>query len=1444
MADTDDLPGDSSTPAVLKIGEKYAAQWHRSFDHDFFRIELQAGVSYLFRLLGAREGEGTASAEYMYLCLNLLDSNSSFLWRKNSRGDEPTVFEYTPTTSGTYYINALSQEFNFFGPGAGTYAILVEERTAADDYTASTNTTAVLEIGSYFDAKSEVAGDTDFFKFTVEAGKFYQAGLSGAEGLILGGNIVLLDNSGRIVETAWPFQAQSNGTYYLAHTSNKVGSYGIRIREMEDDFSDSAATTTGRLNMNSSVEIRTNYAYDRDVVLVNLAADVSYKFTLADGSQYGNISLRDANGIWVSGLSYGSNDIIITATVSGNYSISVESGYGSIPTLPYLIKVEQLAAIPDQHGDTIATAHALSLATTVNGDLSTDKDVDVFKVDLVAGVTYDFSMTSLSTQVKWTRADGSVAAQLDTSGQLHYTADVSGSYYYSISGPRAATYSLHIAPLADDTAANLAGAVSLAVQGVANGTLPLDDQDWIAMDLSAGQAYSLQAAQSSLDGMVLTLRNPAGTVVVMTEETINSVKHMEFTAQTAGRYILALERTGSYFYSNAYEIRLDIPPTDEAGASAGSAVRISDGQLFAGEISKPSDIDVVKFTVVAGEDYRFLLNRPKDYFQPVYSLKDAAGNAIDVAWSGGHLFKTEAIYRATFTGDVYLHMGQTGYNPTGPYTIQASKIARDEYGADANTAGVIVPGQTVSAAIQHDYDVDVVKVHLVAGQLYNFEIKGAFSGDGTLPVSEIEFNMRTASGSWVASPRYATVPFLETRVNETGDYYLHIDPRFPQTGTYQLVASAPDDHGYTPAFSTELSVGATVSGKLGANFDIDAFAIKVESGKDYKLAVNGANLDASVFVSVFDWFGNFITDSPITTASEKIASLSAKFNDTYYARVWSNHGRQFDYSVSFVEVQGAPDVGSTEATASLLPSGVSQTSRIDVAGDKDVWKISVPANSAYLLSLAASGDMSYTVAGLGLTSHFPPNVQGVTKQYVHSDRAQDLYIWVNSSANMPTGQYTLSFTAQPQDDFTGDATTTALLATGVPLQASLSYQHDVDWFGVDLVAGQSYRFDLLGSTSGKGTLDTNSLVGNFGIRDANGQSYASSGFAGAEPAFGFTAPSTGKYFVAIHGSSGPTGSYTVKVAPDIKDTTGPLLVSQFPAAGTANWTQEGAVSFTFDENVMSNTEFITFVDSRGTWVPYTAFYGMSSGRGVLIDPASQLKVGETYTVSLLPGAVSDSLGNKNASAIIFSFKPMASTTVPTAGNDLFNASGDGARISGGTGTDTVVFSDRSSIFTVSRSGGDVIVTHAQAATGDRLTDVERIYFTDKAVAFDSNGAGGQAYRLYQAAFNRTPDKAGVGYWISQLDKGTSLASVANAFVGSAEFKSLYGAAPSNLEFVNLLYSNVLDRPGEKAGVDFWVNALSNGVSRMDLLMQFSESGENQAGVATLIANGFEYVVYG
>lgn len=187
------------------------------------------------------------------------------------------------------------------------------------------------------------------------------------------------------------------------------------------------------------------------------------------------------------------------------------------------------------------------------------------------------------------------------------------------------------------------------------------------------------------------------------------------------------------------------------------------------------------------------------------------------------------------------------------------------------------------------------------------------------------------------------------------------------------------------------------------------------------------------------------------------------------------------------------------------------------------------------------------------------------------------------------------------------------------------------------------------------------------------------------------------------------------------------------------------------------------------------------------------------------------------------------------GNVLHGGGGNDV-INGGGGTDTAVFSGHSSTYAIQRNGTTITVSGAEGM--DTLQQVERLSFSDKMMAFDLSGTAGQAYRLYQAAFDRTPDANGLGFQVRALDS-SSLNAVAANFLASPEFSRTYGAL-DNRGFVNKLYDNVLDRPGEESGVSYHMAALAGGMNRAQLLINFSESPENQASVLGAIQNGISY----
>lgn len=170
--------------------------------------------------------------------------------------------------------------------------------------------------------------------------------------------------------------------------------------------------------------------------------------------------------------------------------------------------------------------------------------------------------------------------------------------------------------------------------------------------------------------------------------------------------------------------------------------------------------------------------------------------------------------------------------------------------------------------------------------------------------------------------------------------------------------------------------------------------------------------------------------------------------------------------------------------------------------------------------------------------------------------------------------------------------------------------------------------------------------------------------------------------------------------------------------------------------------------------------------------------------------------------------------------------------------DGAVLHGARSSYTLTRANGVLTIRDNVGQDGVQTVHKPfRLDFTDSTLAFDIDGNAGKAYRLYRAAFNRKSDDAGLGFWVRALDGGSTLEAMAEGFVRSDEFRSLYGTAPANADIVTALYKNVLHRAPDEAGAAYWLQQMAGGLSVENVLIQFSESKENKDQVAPEVELG-------
>ncbi|PIE15436.1 MAG: hypothetical protein CSA68_07175 [Rhodobacterales bacterium] len=120
FTETADAPAGTLTPYTVNVGDTFAGDISFSGDQDWIAVNLVAGTTYTIAQMGSPSGAGTLNDPV----LRLMDSNGAQVAFNDDGGTAlESRITFTPTASGTYYINAGA-----YNTSTGTYRVEVSER--------------------------------------------------------------------------------------------------------------------------------------------------------------------------------------------------------------------------------------------------------------------------------------------------------------------------------------------------------------------------------------------------------------------------------------------------------------------------------------------------------------------------------------------------------------------------------------------------------------------------------------------------------------------------------------------------------------------------------------------------------------------------------------------------------------------------------------------------------------------------------------------------------------------------------------------------------------------------------------------------------------------------------------------------------------------------------------------------------------------------------------------------------------------------------------------------------------------------------------------------------------------------------------------------------------------------------------------------------------------
>jgi methionine-rich copper-binding protein CopC len=471
------------------------------------------------------------------------------------------------------------------------------------------------------------------------------------------------------------------------------------------------------------------------------------------------------------------------------------------------------------------------------------------------------------------------------------------------------------------------------------------------------------------------------------------------------------------------------------------------------------------------------------------------------------------------------------------FTTQAP--VSDDYPFSASTTGRVVVGAgPVRGVIETVDDIDAFKVDLVAGRAYVFELSRALGGlaDPVLSIYGLAPDLRLlASDDDSGVGGNARLIFTAPT---SGTYYLAAMDWGAGLGAYNLSASTTDNSApsllsFTPAddsgavppssdlvltFSENVVPG---SGSIRLLTRIGTVAREISASDTSQVRIVGStvtiNLSSDLTATTY-YVVNIDADAFRDVPGNRFAGLSgtSAWNFTTASAPQAD-----DYPLGF------------STSGRVFPGGPVVSGRIDSASDGDLFMVELVAGTTYRFEMSAAAGSQvdpflslYGPRPEAELLHFDDDSGGSTAAmfYFTPSQGGTHYLAAFDYAEA-TGGYRLQVQV-PADDHQGSIATLARLTMGaVARQAQIGAPTDIDTFGVDLVAGRSYTFDL--RRNGPTGLDDPFLS----LYDREGRilDIDDDSGGGLNARLTFSPSVSGTYFVSASDYELGTGGYTIRV---------------------------------------------------------------------------------------------------------------------------------------------------------------------------------------------------------------------------------------------------------------------------------------------------------------------------
>ncbi|MCI4643599.1 MAG: M10 family metallopeptidase C-terminal domain-containing protein [Hyphomonadaceae bacterium] len=667
------------------------------------------------------------------------------------------------------------------------------------------------------------------------------------------------------------------------------------------------------------------------------------------------------------------------------------------------------------------------------------------------------------------------------------------------------------------------------VSGVADGSG--EDLDVFAIDVTAGDIIAFDFTLAEGDHSYgIVIQNRFGEVIRSNPLSRDS------------RFPWIFEETGTHFvtvYAQIngvvdYTFDVDLVTTDTPDDLSTTTSLTVDGPAVNGAYDFKGDFDLFSVEIFTEQTVLFKVN-PIDRFTAAgLVVYDAFGVPID---SLSLVYAASGLAVDLAAGLYYVGVAEIGtYNQSiddNAYTLTATRILGDDAGNQQGSARALtVDGGTYSGNLDYNDDVDWFSFTVEAGEQIVFN---------TTSVSAIHLhsNIYRADGAFLTY--FTTFNGQGEKAfifEEAGTYYLENHARTPdQIGAISIrLTSLPEDNNILNP--TSIAIGQNRAGTWDFDQDVDFYEITVEAGET--VAFSLADPDAKIALGFYEDGVQF------NTASSIGRSVHHTFREAGTFRVNVEDTRQTTGDYVFRVRVSDDDYADNAARAGTIEiNGAAATGEIQYRKDKDWFSFTAEAGETVRFEVRDGfQSVNFTIVGEnGLPDYnFSHRIFESGRQRALEytfDEAGTYYLHVVGNNSDARGTYSFLATtiSEPGDAGNTAASAGQLIVDGASVPSAIDSGSDRDWFAVDVIAGQTYRFDF---TSGVDYVYNQLFRGHIRVVDANGTPLAEITGDSIVETIDFAANFTGKAYLEVRAASFPKGLGDYSVSASLQAAANPI----------------------------------------------------------------------------------------------------------------------------------------------------------------------------------------------------------------------------------------------------------------------------------------------------------------